>query len=318
MRLLFFDIECACVYKNVAKICSFGYVLCDDKFNILQKRDILVNPRGKFHLTDGRGEKGIVLPYDEDFRRFPAFPGVYDEIRALLEDKNNMVYGHAVENDIKYLNLETRRYSLPPFHFSFSDTQLIYRTLIGDFTQCPGLETMASQLGIEFKPHRSEDDAYVTMCVLKKICENTGCSVYELKKRLQLHRGSTHNMHVQAPTSNAYMAFQEKKKHEKELKEQAMNAITEHILMMHEKPSGALKGSTFNFNPELEADTDKCLPLIDRIYELGGAYSHHMSRCNIYVEGDSDDSIRTRMAHEREDLEIITLSRLEEMLHGAS
>ncbi|MCD8306754.1 MAG: 3'-5' exonuclease [Clostridia bacterium] len=317
MRLLFFDIECACVYKNVAKICSFGYVLCDEKFNIIEKRDILVNPRGKFHLTDGRGEKGIVLPYSyEDFRKFPAFPGVYDEIKALLEDKNNMVYGHAVENDIKYLNLETRRYNLPPFHFSFSDTQLIYRTLTGDFTQCPGLETMAAQLGIDFKPHRSEDDAYVTMCILQKICENMECSVYELKKKLQLHRGSTHNRTVTPPTSSAYKAFQEKRKKEKELKEQAMNAITEHILMMHEKPAGVLKGSTFNFNPELEADTEKCLPYIDRIYELGGAYSHHMTHCNVYVEGDNDDSIRTKMAHERDDVKIMPLSELEDMLNG--
>ena len=41
MSLVFFDIECASVYKTSAKICAFGYVVCDDDFNILEKEDIL-------------------------------------------------------------------------------------------------------------------------------------------------------------------------------------------------------------------------------------------------------------------------------------
>ena len=51
MKYLFFDIECAGVFKNVAKICAFGYCLTDEKFNILEKEDILINPQGGFHLT---------------------------------------------------------------------------------------------------------------------------------------------------------------------------------------------------------------------------------------------------------------------------
>ena len=42
MNYVFFDIECACVYKDVAKICVFGYCICDEKFNILKKEDILI------------------------------------------------------------------------------------------------------------------------------------------------------------------------------------------------------------------------------------------------------------------------------------
>ena len=63
MNLVFFDIECASVNKTTAKICAFGYVVCDENFNIIKKEDILVNPKGKFHLTDRKGDKGIVLPY---------------------------------------------------------------------------------------------------------------------------------------------------------------------------------------------------------------------------------------------------------------
>ena len=64
MKYVFFDIECACVYKCVAKICAFGYVVTDENYNVLAKEDILVNPKGKFHLTDRNGGQGIVLPYE--------------------------------------------------------------------------------------------------------------------------------------------------------------------------------------------------------------------------------------------------------------
>ena len=55
MDLVFFDIECASVYKTSAKICAFGYVVCDENFNIIKKEDILINPKGAFHLTDSKG-----------------------------------------------------------------------------------------------------------------------------------------------------------------------------------------------------------------------------------------------------------------------
>ena len=51
MKYVFFDIECACVYKNVAKICVFGYCVADEEFNILEKEDILINPNGKFRCV---------------------------------------------------------------------------------------------------------------------------------------------------------------------------------------------------------------------------------------------------------------------------
>ena len=88
MKYVFFDIECACVFKNTAKICAFGYVVTDEKFNVLEKEDILIDPRGKFHLTDRKGGEGLVLPYEyEDFKKHPAFPAEYARIKALLEDK---------------------------------------------------------------------------------------------------------------------------------------------------------------------------------------------------------------------------------------
>ena len=93
---LFFDIECASVNKNTAKICAFGYCLTDEDFNVVKKEDILINPHGGFHLTDRRGERGLVLPYDyNEFKECPDFPAVAQRIYAMLQDKDTLVCGHA-------------------------------------------------------------------------------------------------------------------------------------------------------------------------------------------------------------------------------
>ena len=46
---LFFDLECANCYNHVAKICEFGYVLTDDKLNIIAKENLIVNPMSPFN-----------------------------------------------------------------------------------------------------------------------------------------------------------------------------------------------------------------------------------------------------------------------------
>ena len=164
MKYVFFDIECACVFKNTAKICAFGYVVTDEKFNVLEKEDILIDPRGKFHLTDRKGGEGLVLPYEyEDFKKHPAFPAEYARIKARLEDKEAVVLGHATMNDVKYLNLETKRFSLRSFRFDFLDTQFVYMNKIGVFNRQFGLGSIAEALGVEFTPHR----AAFMLCLLR-------------------------------------------------------------------------------------------------------------------------------------------------------
>ena len=130
MKNVFFDIECACVFKNVAKICAFGYVVTDEEFNVLAREEILINPKGKFHLTGRGGNEGLVLPYEyEDFKKYPPFPAAYRKIKNLLEDKEAVVLGHATLNDVNFLNLETKRFHLPSFRFDWHDTQFFWNNV---------------------------------------------------------------------------------------------------------------------------------------------------------------------------------------------
>ena len=208
MKYLFFDIECAGVFKNVAKICAFGYCLTDERFRILEKEDILINPQGGFHLTDRKGERGLVLPYKyEDFKKYPTFLERAEKIYSLLQDKDTLVCGHAVMNDVKYLNLESKRFSLPSFAFSFVDTQFLYMNVIADFSKQLGLGAIASDLGVEFTPHRAVDDAYATMRVAEAICVSENLTLPQTLKKYKITAGKVENYEVTQSTSVAFKKY---------------------------------------------------------------------------------------------------------------
>ncbi|MGN0804351.1 MAG: exonuclease domain-containing protein [Candidatus Coproplasma sp.] len=317
MNLLFFDIECASVYKYTAKICAFGYVLCDESFNIIAKEDILINPKGKFHLTDGRGERGLVLPYEyNEFKNYPLFKEVYPKIRSLLEDKNNFVFGHATLNDVNYLNLETKRFRLPSFKFEFSDSQLMYMTSIGDFSRQFGLEYITGNLNVEFTPHRAADDAYATMRVVEALSKKHGCKGDEIDKLLGINKGFINDYRIVKPDSASFKKYrdkcaEDKAEHEKR-KQKFYNAITRRYKTESEK----FKGTVFNFSRLLEDNISKSIPYVEKIYKNGGKYTSKLSQCSVYVCTDDDDSVRTRNARETDGLTIISDSKLSELLNG--
>lgn len=51
MDYVFFDIECANCIEGQAKICSFGYVVTDEQFDVIEREDLIVNPKAPFLLS---------------------------------------------------------------------------------------------------------------------------------------------------------------------------------------------------------------------------------------------------------------------------
>ncbi|MBQ2715011.1 MAG: hypothetical protein IJF76_05235 [Clostridia bacterium] len=178
MKHLFFDIECANCDEGRGKICSFGYVLCDEEFNILDSRDIIINPDAPFHLTNRRDKRDIVLSYSEEtFLNAPKFPHYAKEIYELLSDKDSCVWGYAVVNDVNFLISESQRYNLYLPDFCYFDAQL----LLSDYKSVKdvmSLERAVLELGISVQEeHNSLEDAMNTMYVVKNICKNLGLSL---------------------------------------------------------------------------------------------------------------------------------------------
>ena len=317
MKLVFFDIECACVHKTYAKICAFGYVVCYEKFNILEKEDILINPKGKFELTDRKGQKGLVLPYEyEDFKKYPSFPKVYDRIKALLEDSDSYVLGHAVLNDVKYLNLETRRFKLPSFNFTFSDSQLIFMTHVDDFSHQSGLEHIASELGVEFTPHRAVDDAYATMKIIEAMCKAHNCTFTELIEKLNVAPGKIINYQISRPQSKGFKRFNAQKKEARAERSQKRIKFYNNLSRKRvNKAGGNLKGKTITFSRMIEDDIDISIPLVDKIYAAGGKYSQKLDFCTLYVSAEDDVTARTKVAAEMA-IPHVTVEELRELINA--
>jgi len=316
MKYIFFDIECASVHKTYAKICAFGYVVCDENFNICEKEDILINPRGKFELTDRKGEKGLVLPYEYDeFKKYPPFTAVYPRIKELLEGNDCAVFGHAVLNDVKYLNLETKRFHLPSFKFRFSDSQLIFMTYKNDFSRQFGLEHIAGDLGVEFTPHRAADDAYATMRIVEAICRATGCRITELCNKLNVTSGRIENYVIYRPQSKGFRRYNAEKLALKRARSHARELFFNNLSRKRSKRNGRFAGITFTFSRKIEDDTEISIPLVDRIYELGGKYSPQIEDCGYYVEGTDDDTVRTRNARGNGKISVLRLDEFKELLN---
>ena len=316
MKLVFFDIECAGVHKTYAKICAFGYVTCDENFNILEKEDILINPKGKFELTDRKGEKGLVLPYEyEEFKKQPPFKHVYGRIRKLLEDKDTLVMGHAVLNDVKYLNLETRRFGLPSFNFSFADSQLLFMTHINDFSHQFGLEFIANELGVEFTPHRAADDAYATMRIVEALCKANECRVTELGDKLHVTKGRIKNYQITPPFSRGFKRYKSENKAARLRRSRNRVKFYNNLSRKKvKKEGGPLAGRTFTFSRAVEDEIDISIGLVDRIYELGGKYSQRTDKCTAYVAPENDNTTRTKSAAARA-VTRYTVDELKELLH---
>lgn len=173
MRYLFFDIECANCFNGQGKICSFGFVITDTQFNILEQKDILINPRTKFHLQNRKNEKeGIELSYPKEmFLSSPDFTYYYSTIRKLLTEPDQIVFGHSVINDIRFILSDCDRYNKEYFDYNAYDSQIIYKILHQEQSES-ALSKLCDVYNIEVTDlHRSDYDAYLTMMVVKGLCE---------------------------------------------------------------------------------------------------------------------------------------------------
>jgi DNA polymerase III epsilon subunit-like protein len=288
MKYLFFDIECSVVSKKAAKICAFGYCLTDEKFNILEKEDLLINPQGGFHLTDRKGTQGLVLPYEYgSFKKYPAFKERAEKIYSLLQDKDTLVAGHATMNDVKYLNLESHRFSLPSFDFAFADTQFLYMNRVGDFSRQFGLGIIAKELGVQFVAHRAVDDAYATMKIAEAMCKEEGedVTLCDLLEKYQVTLGRIQNYEITQTTSAGLTAYREAQERKKEERERAKAAF--YRFMDKEKrkraKEGLLKNQAVCFSHPLELDLPLSKKLLSAAFAEGAFFTSRAEECDLYI-----------------------------------
>lgn len=213
MKYVFFDIECANCFHGHGKICSFGYVITDERFKILEKKDILINPHSKFQFFGRKNRPCIVLGYDEKtFNSSPDFIHFYKKIRSILTAKHTINFGFSVLSDASYIKSECTRYAKEMFDYEFIDIQQIYTDYKG-LENPSSLIKCATEYGVteSQEVHKSDDDSYFTMRVLKGLCEETGLSVPELIEKYPLCKGRCINGEIESE----YLKYKEQQRSSK-------------------------------------------------------------------------------------------------------
>lgn len=302
MRYLFFDIECS----DGTHICTFGYVLTDSNFNVLDKQDLLINPEAPFNVGNRAFDRKITLAYPPSvFRRQPTFAERYDEIHALLTAEDTLVCGHAVENDVGFLLTACRRYGLDLPGFRYVDSQKLYRKAKGDAND-KALEKIMEELQIEGGTlHKSDDDALCSMLTVRALCAEKQCAFESLI------RGDAESVGDSGAFAARWLQARRLNRYRK---------ICQNLRYAVNPPDSAVKGKYFAFSEEIErVYCGKLVSAVRILTELGGRWRGNIYRLHYFVRG-AEPGKRLRKVeainreHPREKIEIITLQRFLAMI----
>ena len=275
MRILSFDIESTTGNHRDGSMCTFGYCLADSSCNISKQEDIVMNPKTR------RFETKIKLHYEKSFIKSQnRFPHYYNEIKSLFEN-NDLIIGFSVLNDVEFLNNSCEVYNLDKIDYDFLDVQLLYKT-VNNSSTLSGLAVIAEELGIEYKAHRSDEDARVTLLVLKHIIESLNLPIEEILRKYHITLGSNKGGEVTPCTNGA-------------LTKREMNYLLLKFVEKNYKHSRRYKGGlsfkTFAFTDEMRyGDIDKFRRIIKRIYNLNGRIGS-IESSNVFVNTYSDGEL---------------------------
>ncbi len=187
---VFFDFECANCLNKIGKICEIGALITDASLNTIKEIHHPINPNSEFHLLSNDKIHGLHLFWEandyEAYRKAPALPYFYDEFKTLFSDGRAIYVGHAVDNDISFLYTDLKRNGLEEFLVRAIDTQRMYRKLI-DKTSKKSISlenALVALLGedelMKYTPHKSLDDAKMTLAVFRAILEKSEMTLEEI------------------------------------------------------------------------------------------------------------------------------------------
>lgn len=313
MKYLAFDIEAANGYK-LYSICSIGVVVADEKFNILHRTNIWINPKSAYNLNGTRKNVGIDLHLDKKLlNASPDFSQVYPKIKQLLTDPDVLVVGHAVDSDVRMLNAACKRYNLPSIDFEFVCSQQLYRLYKGE-KEVKALSKIATELNVTYNEHNSEDDAWMSLMTLKYLAEDSGLSVAQLAQKYHVRMGSNNNFDLVRPIS---LEGQVSKKQQTQKAVERICTFAQSVTPQNQ----TYKGKVFCLARSLElSNSDTLYAVIKKIAECGGRYSPKLVKCNVFVTGEfstHQDQMRFRRVEELRAQGALEVRTVFEILEGS-
>lgn len=271
---LFFDIECANCFEGNGKMCSFGYVIVDDQFNILDSQDVVMNPEAEFDWYLFSNKNECSLAYSKDyFRMQHNFEAYHSGIKKLMEAPERKILGFSVSNDIGFLLYGCERYNLPQINYSAYDIETIVNQAKGEKK---GLKSWCEHYQIDLsklESHNSRDDAMMTMLLAKAFCEEQKTDIETL---LQNNKGTRISV-------EKYIQQREENRHVKEL--------TEKIKELYGKKTKALlsrrlEGKNYALGFKISTNIDEAYRLSNLVFKHGGILMKTLKSNGILIVPD--------------------------------
>ena len=293
MRILVFDIECS----DGEHICEFGYVIANEKFEIIEKDVMTINPEAPFKLESewGHRSRSLELYFSEaTYYASPNFPHYYDFIKALITAPDQIVIGHSISNDIGFLRTACDRYELDTFDFSFIDSQIVY----GEFSNSKSpvsLGTAEVILNLN-KPeylHKSDEDAKLTLELIEEVCKQLEVDIHGLAELCERACGESSALACYYKGDELTEMLDLLEKNPSMLSNKKKDKCLDKFLKAV-KPEGpirhcALTGQTVAFSKQLERHrTRDTVVLIQLLVNVGCRYDKAVSHCTYYVATDKE------------------------------
>lgn len=244
MKYLFFDLEFATTRLGNGKVCEFGYVLTDEKFNVIKRDNLIINPNIRRYEWDKYAVKNILTRSIDEYESKNNFIYSYPTICKLILN-SDYIFGHSMDCDVKFLNGDMERYGLPSVDYSFYDVKIIYR-ILSKAQNDASVNGILDNLGIEPEEgiHDAETDACNTMRALKGIVGQYKLSIPEIIEKCPSAIDKTENFVVESIAKR-----EEKKRKQREYYEQ-------HYLNKKSSIFYGTNGHVFEVRRALEDDLD--------------------------------------------------------------
>lgn len=304
-KYLVFDLEYAASRKGTYRICEFGYVLTNEKFEILKQGNFIIDPYINRSDWDWYAVKKILTRNVKDYEKEPRFIDYYDDIKELF-DSADYVLGHSLDGDAKALNDECERYELASIDFTFYDIKMFYKEY-NNTKRDVSVSEILEKLGIEgdTRTHDAEADAYNTMLELKKMLETLDLSLEELISLCPNARNKNENYEVESIVINRMIREEQFKEEISSEGNNTMNIRSKHRrrflqfldnVLPNSDVEKRLKDLKFSISINYEENHYKqMLNIVQLLCNLGATYVMKASAANIFIrydEHNEDGTIR--------------------------
>lgn len=180
MKYLFFDLEYATSKGGISKICEFGYVVTNEKFDVINKGNFIIDPYINRCDWDWRVVRKILTRRVNEYEASPRFDEYYYDIKNLINSAD-YVLGHSLSGDAKALNDDCLRYELGSIDYKFYDIKKFYMEYKNTKDEISVNNIMKSfNIQGDERAHDAEADAYNTMLDLKAMLDSLELSLEDL------------------------------------------------------------------------------------------------------------------------------------------